>query len=184
MAGMEHKPSTPRTRRLREALLGQKQTICADRSVLVTASYQQTEGMHPAIRQALAFDKVLSEMPIWIRDGELIAGNVASRPNGSNIFPEYDCEWMESELDTISTRAGDRYILLEEDRKQLEKCFQYWPGKTLLHLAHSGPARQVLQSRRPRPPDPGPQEGRPRGTRRNGEGSGRAPQQPRPHRAF
>jgi formate C-acetyltransferase len=51
-------------------------------------------------------------MPIWIRDGELIAGNVASRPNGSNIFPEYDCEWM-------------------------EKCFQYWPGKTLLHLAES-----------------------------------------------
>jgi formate C-acetyltransferase len=44
---------------------------------------------------------------------------------------------MESELDTISTRAGDRYILLEEDRKQLEKCFQYWPGKTLLHLTES-----------------------------------------------
>jgi formate C-acetyltransferase len=135
MAGANQKPSTPRTERLREALVAQKYTICADRAVLVTESYQQTEGMHPAIRQALAFEKVLHEMPLWIRDDELIVGNVASRPNGTNIFPEYDCAWMESELDTISTRAGDRYILPEEDRKELAKCFQYWPGKTLLHLA-------------------------------------------------
>ena len=95
MAGANHEPSTPRTERLREALVGQKYTICADRAVLVTESYRQTEGMHPAIRQAMAFEKVLREMPIWIQDGELIVGNVASRPNGANIFPEYDCEWME-----------------------------------------------------------------------------------------
>ncbi len=135
MARAEREPSTPRTRRLKEALVGQKFTICADRAVLVTESYSQTEGMHPAIRQALAFDKVLREMPIWIRDGELLVGNVASRPNGANIFPEYDCEWMERELDTISTRAGDRYVLPDEDREQLARCFKYWPGKTLLHLA-------------------------------------------------
>ena len=108
MAETKHKPSTPRTERLREALVTQKYTICADRAVLLTQSYRQTEGMHPAIRQALAFEKVLREMPIWIRDGELIVGNVAAKPNGANIFPEYDCEWMEGELDTISTRAGDR----------------------------------------------------------------------------
>ncbi len=135
MAGTNHKPSTPRTERLRKALVAQKHTICADRAVLLTQSYRQTEGMHPAIRQALAFEKVLREMPMWIRDGELIVGNVASRPNGANIFPEYDCEWMERELDTISTRAGDRYILPDEDREQLAECFKYWPGKTLLHLA-------------------------------------------------
>jgi len=135
MAEADQKPSTPRTKRLKEALVAQKHTICADRAVLVTESYRQTEGMHPAIRQAMAFEKVLREMPIWIQDGELIVGNVASRPNGANIFPEYDCEWMESELDTISTRAGDRYVLPEEDRKELAECFQYWPGKTLLNLA-------------------------------------------------
>jgi formate C-acetyltransferase len=135
MAGAGHQPSTPRTRRLKETLVGEKYTICADRAVMVTESFKQTEGMHPAIRQALALDKVLSEMPIWIRDGELIAGNVASRPNGANIFPEYDCKWMAHELDTISTRAGDRYVLPSEDREQLAECFTYWRGKTLLHLA-------------------------------------------------
>jgi formate C-acetyltransferase len=117
--------------------MGQKFTICADRSVLVTDSYRKTEGMHPAIRQAMAFDRVLSEMPIWIRDGELLVGNVASRPNGANIFPEYDCEWMEQELDTIATRAGDRYVLPDADRNRLAECFKYWPGKTLLHLANT-----------------------------------------------
>jgi len=137
MAGSDGKPSTQRTQRLRAALLGQKYTICADRAVRVTDSYRQTEGQHPAIRQALAFDKVLREMAIWIQDGELLAGNVASRPNGANIFPEYDSEWMERELNTISTRSGDRYVLPAEDRDQLAECFKYWPGKTLLHLADS-----------------------------------------------
>ena len=137
MTAADTRPSTPRTQRLREAVRGQKFTVCADRAVRVTESYRQTEGQHPAIRQALAFDKVLREMPIWIQDDELLVGNVASRPNGANIFPEYDCEWMERELDTISTRAGDRYLLPAEDREQLAECFKYWPGKTLLHLADS-----------------------------------------------
>ena len=67
----------------------QKPNICAERSVLVTESYKQTEGMPPVLRQATAFDKVLSEMPIWIQDGELIVGNMASRPKGAFLFPEY-----------------------------------------------------------------------------------------------
>jgi formate C-acetyltransferase len=146
MAGANHEPSTPRTERLREAFVGQKHTICADRAALVTESYRQTEGRHPAIRQALAFERVLSEMPVWIRDGELIVGNVASRPNGSNIFPEYDCGWMESELDTISTRAGDRYILPDQDREELAECFKYWPGKTLLHLADAQSPDEAKQA--------------------------------------
>jgi formate C-acetyltransferase len=146
MTGANHKPSTPRTERLREAFVGQKHTICADRAALVTESYRQTEGRHPAIRQALAFERILSEMSVWIRDGELIVGNVASRPNGSNIFPEYDCGWMEGELDTISTRAGDRYILPDQDREELAESFKYWPGKTLLHLADAQSPDEAKQA--------------------------------------
>jgi len=46
-------------------------------------------------------------MPVWIQDGELIVGNIASRPRGVFLFPEYDDSWLKKELDTISTRKGD-----------------------------------------------------------------------------
>src|SRR5512136_2301049 len=100
-------PSTPRTERLKQTYMGHKPKICADRSVLVTESYKETEALPPVLRQALAFDKVLTEMPIWIQDGELIVANIASRPRGAFLFPEYDHAWLMKELDTFSTRKVD-----------------------------------------------------------------------------
>ena len=81
------RPSTPRTLKLRQAFMEHRPSICADRSVLVTETYQKTEALPPAIRQAMAFDRVLSEMPLWIQDGELIVSNIASRPRGVFLFP-------------------------------------------------------------------------------------------------
>jgi pyruvate formate-lyase/glycerol dehydratase family glycyl radical enzyme len=124
-------PSTPRTQQLRQAFMEQKPNICAERSVLVTESYKQTEGMPPVLRQAIAFDNVLSEMSILIQDNELIVGNMASRPKGAFLFPEYGDSWLAPELDTISTRTGDPWMLSDEDKESLKACSSYWPGKTL-----------------------------------------------------
>jgi formate C-acetyltransferase len=113
----------------------QKPSLCADRSVLVTDSYKKTEAMPPVLRQATAFDKVLSELPLWIQDGELIVGNIASRPRGAFLFPEYDDTWLEPELDTISTRKGDPWVLSDEDKIRLKDCMGYWPGKNFAAIA-------------------------------------------------
>jgi pyruvate-formate lyase len=74
------RPSTPRTQKLKQVYMGHKPTLCADRSVLVTESYKETEALPPVLRQALAFDRVLSWMPIWIQDGELQAKGGLSLP--------------------------------------------------------------------------------------------------------
>ena len=111
-------PSTQRTQQLRQAYMDQKPSICADRSVLVTDSYKKTEAMPPVLRQALAFEKVLNEVPLWILEGELIVGNIASRQKGVFLFPEYDDTWLEQELDTISTRKGESWLLGDEDKKR------------------------------------------------------------------
>lgn len=123
-------PSTERTQQLRAAYMAHKPSICADRSVLVTESYRETEALPPVLRQAMAFDKVLSEVPLWIQDGELIAANIASRPRGAFLFPEYDASWLEPEFESISTRKGDPWLLSEEDKIRLKDCMGYWPGKT------------------------------------------------------
>ena len=141
-------PSTPRTQRLKQAYLTHKPVICAERSLLLTQSYKETEALPPVLRQAMAFDKVLSEMPIWIRDGELIVSNLASRPGGSFLFPEYDNSWIVPELDTISTRRGDPWQLGEEDRKLIRGCQDYWHGRNLAAYADALTTEEVRQAER------------------------------------
>ncbi len=87
-------PSTPRTQRLKQVFMDEKPTICAERNVLYTESYQETEALQPVLRQAKAFEKTLDEMPMWIRDEELIVSNLASRPGGSFLFPFEALEWF------------------------------------------------------------------------------------------
>ena len=128
-------PSTARTQELRRAHLAQVRSLCAERSQLVTDSYARTEALPPVLRQAMAFDKVLCEMPIWIQEGELVVGNIASRPRGAFLFPEYDSSWVEAEFDTISTRQGDPWLLSEQDKVRLKDCMDYWPGRNLAAIA-------------------------------------------------
>ncbi len=123
--------STLRTQQLRQLYLSHTPNICVERSELVTASYQETEAQPPVMRQAHAFDKVLSEAPLWILDGELLVGNIASRPRGAFLFPEFDQTWLEGEYDTIATREGDPWQLSEEDKTRLKDCMDYWRGNNL-----------------------------------------------------
>jgi pyruvate-formate lyase len=139
-------PSTQRTMSLKEAYMGYKPSICAERSVLVTESFKNTEALPPVLRQAIAFDRVLSEMPIWIQDGELIVSNIASRPRGVFLFPEYDNSWLQKELDTISTRSGDPWLLSDEDKDRLKDCLEYWRGKSLGAVADALTTEEVRQA--------------------------------------
>jgi len=120
-------PSTPRTEKLKQAYMGQKPSICVDRGILVTDSYRNTEALPPVLRQAMAFDKVLSEMPIWVQESELIVGNIASRPRGGWLFPEYDDSWLKGEREAISARPGDFWLLTDEDKAQWKSYMDYWP---------------------------------------------------------
>ena len=141
-------PSTERTQKLKQAYMQHKPNLCAERSELVTESYRQTEALPPVLRQALAFDKVLTEMPIWIQDGELIVANIASRPRGAFLFPEYGHGWLMNELDTISTRRVDPWLLSDEDKPRLKSCMEYWKGKTLADMADALTLDEIKQAER------------------------------------
>jgi formate C-acetyltransferase len=130
--------------------MDEKPTICAERSVLYTQSYKETEALPPVLRQAMAFEKVLDEMPVWIRDEELIVSNLASKPGGSFLFPEYDETWVIPELDTISTRRVDPWQLEEEDKPLLRSCTEYWSGRNMTAMADArapDEVRQAVESR-------------------------------------
>jgi len=139
-------PSTARTQRLKQVFMTEKPTICAERNVLYTRSYQETEALQPVLRQAMAFAKTLDEMPIWIRDDELIVSNLASRPGGSFLFPEYDDALIIAELDTIATRRVDPWQIAEEDKALIRECGEYWRGRNMAAMAEARAVDEVRQA--------------------------------------
>lgn len=121
-----------RIARLRQESLDSLPSISAERAVLLTRSYAETEGrcLSPVLRHAFAFRKVLEEKTIWIGEGELIVGERGPRPKATPTYPEVCCHSAE-DLDTLHTRPITSYKVPEEDRKLLvEEVLPFWRGKT------------------------------------------------------
>ncbi len=109
--------------------------IEADRAELVTESYMSTESEPTVTRRAKAFSHILMNIPITIRDGELIVGSATKAPRGCQTFPEFSYEWLESEFDTIEHRSADPFYISEDTKQRLKKVNSYWKGKTTSELA-------------------------------------------------
>ena len=119
-----------RTKRLREKMEKRKATICAQRAVLYTRSFQQTEGEPYILRKAKAFAYTLEHMTIYIEPDSLIFGNQASQNFAAPIFPEYSIQWVIDELDTFAKRSGDIFYIDEKTKEDLRSIAPYWKGHT------------------------------------------------------
>ena len=105
-------PVSERIRQLRTELLSTGSAVCFERAKIITRSYRETEGEHIAVRRARALAAVFSEMPIFIRDGELIVGQRSSRLGAMAVYPEYHLHGL--------TREGTP-----------SEVWDYWHGRTL-----------------------------------------------------
>ena len=135
---------TERIGRLVENLYKKMPEIEADRAVLLTESYRNTEGEPIILRRAKAFAHILENIPITIRDEELIVGSATQAPRGCQTFPEYSFEWLEAEFDTVETRAADPFYISEQTKAALREVHEYWKGKTTSDLATSYMAPEAL----------------------------------------
>ena len=128
---------TERITKLIDALFEKMPEIEADRAVLLTESYKQTEGEPIITRRAKAFKHILDNIPITIRDNELIVGSATKKSRSCQVFPEYSFEWLEAEFDTLATRSADPFYISDETKKTLSEVYKYWKGKTTSELATS-----------------------------------------------
>ncbi len=135
---------TPRIGHLIDALFDHMPEIEADRAVLLTESYKQTEGEPIITRRAKAFAHICENIPITIRDEELIVGSATRVARGCQVFPEYSFDWLEAEFDTVETRSADPFRISEETKKTLHEVYKYWGGKTTSELATSYMAPETL----------------------------------------
>lgn len=135
---------SPRIDRLKAALFAKMPEIEADRAVLVTESYKETENLPVIERRAKAFSHILKNIPITIRDDELIVGSATKAPRGCQTFPEFSFKWLLDELDTVETRSADPFYISEETKARLKEAYTYWDGKTTSDLATSLMAPETI----------------------------------------
>ena len=137
-------PMTDRIQKLLDELFAKMPEIETDRAVLLTESYKETEDLPIVKRRALAFEHILENIPITIRDNELIVGSATKAPRSCQVFPEYSYEWLESEFDTVEFREADPFHISEENKEILRKVYPYWKGKTNSDLALSYMAPETV----------------------------------------
>jgi len=136
-------PQTERIVRLKQQLLATPPRIEPERGMLVTESYKETEGEPIITRRAKAFEHILKNIPITIREDELVVGSATLQSRSCQVFPEFSYSWLEDEFDTVATRKADPFTITEEAKTQLHEAYRYWKGKTSSELAESYMAPQA-----------------------------------------
>ena len=135
---------SPRIDRLIHHLYESTPQIEADRAELVTESYKETEHLPIVKRRSAAFRHILENIPIVIREGELIVGSSSIAPRGCQTFPEFSYEWLPPEYETIATREADPFYISPDTIRRLEAVHPYWKGKTVSDLAAANMDPEVL----------------------------------------
>jgi len=125
---------TKRTDTYRQMMYDAPYSICIERAKYYTKSYKETEGEHPAIRQAKALEKTLDNIPLYILDQEQILGHRTSKLLGV-ILPvergDINCV-LKMDLEGLKTRENRPWQISEEDENILmNEILPYWEGKTV-----------------------------------------------------
>lgn len=116
---------------LREKVLSTKPSVCTERARFYTEAYAENEDKPIIIKRAIALEKTLLGMTIFIDEGELIVGNQSSKHRAAPIFPEYAVDWLPEEMDSLDKRSGDAFFITDEHKKELVEIAAWWKGKVL-----------------------------------------------------
>lgn len=122
----------PRIERLRRRLLDAPHEICIERARYLTESYKITEDEPQPIRMAKALAHVLANIPVIIREDELIVGCRTSKLKGAPLYPENKSSWIEENLDGFDQRDFQIALISKADKEELRsEILPYWRGKTV-----------------------------------------------------
>ena len=107
--------------------LTEKHHISIESLKIILNAYQETSG-EPLVKcRARAMYDVLTQIPIFIREGDLLAGNGASRPNCLEIDVANGI-WNQFEIDAL---RADGYTFDEADEQILSRLNETTPPFSL-----------------------------------------------------
>ena len=110
---------TQRVEKLKRMILDATPYVESERAVLVTESFKETEGLPVILRRAKAVEKIFNQLPITIRDDELIVGAITKNPRSTEICPEFSYDWVEKEFETMGSRIADPFQIPKETAAEL-----------------------------------------------------------------
>jgi hypothetical protein len=102
--------------------------IDMSRARLVTEAFRETEGQPVPLQWARMVEKLSEEMPIFIKDGELIAGDPNGGANKVRWHPESNVDWMPEAV----TTGGFSELVTDEERRQIvEDICPFWEKRSM-----------------------------------------------------
>jgi pyruvate-formate lyase len=117
-----------RIQTLKAALRNDHLPICIEKLRIAMRTMAETEGEPMILRRAKVFANILREIPIFIEEDTLLAGNGASKPMGLEVDPEYFL-WSQDEIDALK-REG--FLISPEDERELQDLNARRNSKTLI----------------------------------------------------
>lgn len=144
---MNKEQTQSRSQKLWNKLLEARQTapVSLWRGRLFTASWQETEGLPIAIRRARAFEKIMKEIPIYLDDEQLLAGNYGSWPMATELIwiPETTVEWLLERFE----EGREGLLIKEEDIPELMEIARYWKDRSVeaRYLKYIGKTEEIRE---------------------------------------
>lgn len=93
--------------------------LCVEKVTLLAQSYAATAGSATVLRRARALAHVLDNITVFIEPGELIVGNVASKPMGLEMDADYGL-WS---ADEIAGLRQEGFTLSPDDEERLYAAY-------------------------------------------------------------
>ncbi|EMH6402825.1 choline trimethylamine-lyase [Providencia rettgeri] len=123
---------TPRLQRLRNRYLEARPSVSIYRALAFTEVVKNNPGLPPILLRAKAFRRACETAPILIQPEELIVGHPCGKARAGAFSPDIAWRWVVEELDTMSTRPQDPFVISEEDKKVIrEEIAPFWEGRSL-----------------------------------------------------
>jgi formate C-acetyltransferase len=130
-----HCPAERRIQDIRAAMLPHyqdgKRRLSIQKALIVTHSYQNSEGLHPALRRAQAMLDTFRNIPLGLLDGQLIMGSSSSGPHEVDFNPFFlpfdAASWDQGELKNPFEGAEKVFLIQPDDLMAInELILPYW----------------------------------------------------------
>ena len=101
--------------------------IDVERARLLTQAYKEFEDDPIILKRARGLEKILKNMSLYIREGELLAGGITGDPASVPFYPEVYWRWFSKEIN------GDLRHMVPDDEtlEEINKIVDYWKGKAV-----------------------------------------------------
>ena len=113
------------------------------RAKLLTNSYKETEGLPTPIRRAKALEKIVTEIPIYIDEGQLLVGDWGTSPMSAEWHPEFSVNWVAQEYQSGMLL----HMFSKEDAEAVIEVYEYWKDKAVRESFERYIGEEVIKQR-------------------------------------